>query len=170
MSFLRSLFVSSLLLYVVLEASITVRENSKKLSNSQIKKALNEAHLENHGYKKLVTQETSKDSRGRLSYSKITSFIHKEVPCSNASQIVQDTESLLLNNPKDTMTEIVLHKMVDGVKKKMGTQDTNRRLCKIELDLKTTQIAPPTSRPKRWLFDVDIDISISIEIKDGDAK
>ena len=81
-----------------------MREDSKKLSNSQIKKALNEAHLENHGYKKKVTQETSKDSRGRLSYSKITSFIHKQVPCSNASQIVQDTESLLLNNTKDPMT------------------------------------------------------------------
>ena len=49
-------------------------------------------------------------------------------------------------------SEIVLHKMVDGLKKKMGTQDTNRRLCKIELDLKTTQIAPPTFRPKRRLF------------------
>ena len=62
--------------------------------------------------------------------------------------------------------------MVDGLKKKMGTQDTNRRLCKIELDLKTTQIAPPTFRPKRWLFDFDIDfdidISITIETKDDD--
>ena len=60
--------------------------------------------------------------------------------------------------------------MVDGLKKKIGTQDTNSRLCKIELDLKTNQIAPPTFRPKRWLFDIDIDISITIEIKDGDAK
>ena len=50
------------------------------------------------------------------------------------------------------LLEIVLHKMVDGLKKKMDTQDTNRRLCKIELDLKTTQIAPPTFGPKRWLF------------------
>ncbi|XP_015774364.1 PREDICTED: uncharacterized protein LOC107352561 [Acropora digitifera] len=152
MSFLSSLFLGSLLLYVVLEASaresVTFTAVSKKLSNSQIKKTLNKAHLENHGYKKKVTQETSKDSRGRLSSSKITSFIHKQVPCSNASQIVQDTESLLLNNTKDAMTEIVLHKMVDGLKKKMGTQDTNRRLCKIELDLKTTT-ASPRFRPKR---------------------
>ena len=100
--------LASLHLFILIsfysEASITVREDSKKLSNSQIKKALNEAHLENHGYKKIVTQETSKDSRGRLSFSKITSFTHKPVPCSNASQIVQDTESLLLNNNKDTMT------------------------------------------------------------------
>lgn len=54
--------------------------------------------------------------------------------------------------------------MVDGLKKEMGTQDTNRRLCKIELDLKTTQIPPPTFRPKRWLFDVDVNIGFVIII------
>ncbi|XP_067022815.1 uncharacterized protein [Acropora muricata] len=143
MSLLSSLFVSSVLLYVVLEASIrdsvTVSEDSKKLSISQVKKTLNKAHLENHGYKKKVTQETSKDSRGRLRYSKITSFIHKRVPCSKASQVVNEAKSMLLKYTENPMTGKELSKMVERLKKEMGSQKTSRRsLCTIEFDLKTT--------------------------------
>ena len=85
--------------------SVTVRADSKKLSISQVKAALNKAHLEKHGYRKKVTQETSRDSRGRLSFSKIISFISKyKVPCSEASQVVKKIKRLLLNNTKDHMT------------------------------------------------------------------
>ena len=81
-----------------------MREESKKLSIPEIKKTLNKAHLENHGYRKKVTQETSKDSRGRLRYSKITSFTHKRVPCSKALQIVNEAKSMLLKYTENPMT------------------------------------------------------------------
>ncbi|XP_015774362.1 PREDICTED: uncharacterized protein LOC107352559 [Acropora digitifera] len=157
MSFLSSLFVSSLLLYVVLEASIrdsvTVREESKKLSIPQMKKTLKKAHLENHGYRKKVTQETLKDSRGRLSSSKITSFTHKPVPCSKALQVVNETKSMLLKYTENSMTGKKLSEMAECLRKEIGSQKAyRRRLCKIKLDLKTTRLWPPSSgnyRPKR---------------------
>ncbi|KAK2565027.1 hypothetical protein P5673_011742 [Acropora cervicornis] len=153
MSFLSSLFVSSLLLYVVLEASIrdsvTVREDIKKLSIPEIKKTLNKAHLENHGYKKKVTQETSKDSRGRLSSSKITSFTHKPVPCSKALQVVNEVKSYLLKYTESPMTGKKLSDMVERLKKDISSQKTSRRsLCTIKLDLKTT-LPSGNYRPKR---------------------
>ncbi|XP_067022821.1 uncharacterized protein [Acropora muricata] len=154
MSLLSSLFVSSLLLYVVLASvrdSVTVREESKKLSIPEIKKTLNKAHLENHGYRKKVTQETSKDSRGRLRYSKITSFTHKRVPCSKALQIVNEAKSMLLKYTENPMTGKRLSEMVEGLRKEMGSQKTyRRRLCTITLDLKTTRPSPSGNiRPKR---------------------
>lgn len=81
-----------------------MREDIKKLSIPEIKKTLNKAHLENHGYKIKVTQETSKDSRGRLSSSKITSFTHKPVPCSKALQVVNEVKSYLLKYTENPMT------------------------------------------------------------------
>ena len=104
---LRSIYLSYLISFY-LEASIrdsvTVREESKKLSIPQMKKTLKKAHLEDHGYRKKVTQETLKDSRGRLSSSKITSFTHKPVPCSKALQVVNETKSMLLKYTENSMT------------------------------------------------------------------
>ena len=104
---LRFIYLSYLISFyseASIRDSVTVKEESKKLSIPQIKKMLNKAHLENHGYRKKVTQETSKDSRGRLIYSKTTSFTYNHrVPCPKAQQVVEETKSLLLKNTKDAI-------------------------------------------------------------------